>query len=54
MQQLPVPIVAPVIRTNVDFQIEIAPTEGNRLTFSGSGDFGTSRFFGQLSNQSYT
>jgi hypothetical protein len=33
MQQLPMPMVAPVIRTNVDFQIEIVPADGNRLPF---------------------
>jgi hypothetical protein len=42
-------LMAPVIRTNVDFQIEIVPADGIRLPFSGSGDLGTSPFFGQLS-----
>jgi hypothetical protein len=30
-------------------QFEIAPADGIRLPFFGSGDFGTSPFFGQLS-----
>jgi hypothetical protein len=40
--------MGPVIRTNVDFQIEIVLAYGIRLPFSGSGDFGTSPYFGQL------
>jgi hypothetical protein len=40
---------AAVIRTNVDFEIEIAPADGIRLPFLGSGDFGTSPFFGSSS-----
>jgi hypothetical protein len=32
--------------TNFDFQLEIAPADGIRLPFSGSGDFGTSPFLG--------
>jgi hypothetical protein len=35
-----------VIQTK--FQIEILPADGIRLPFSGSGDLGTSVFFGQL------
>jgi hypothetical protein len=41
--------MGPVIRTNVDFQIEIVLADGIRLPFLGSGDFGTSPYFGQLS-----
>jgi hypothetical protein len=38
-----------VLPTNVGFQIEFVPADGIRLPFSGSGDLGTSPFFGQLS-----
>jgi hypothetical protein len=47
-RRMPAPVV-PVIRANVDFQIEFVPADGIRLPFSGSGDLGTSPFFGQLS-----
>ena len=39
--------MAPEMQINVDFQVEIVPADGIRLPFSGSGDFGTSPFFGQ-------
>jgi hypothetical protein len=42
---MPTPMAA-VIRTNVDFQIEIVPADAIRLPFSESGDFGTSPFLG--------
>jgi hypothetical protein len=44
----PAPVI-PVPPTNLDFQIEFVPADGIRLPFSGSGDLGTSPFFGQLS-----
>ena len=34
---------------HIDFQIEIVPADGIRLPISGSGEIGTSPFFGQLS-----
>jgi hypothetical protein len=43
---MPAPVV-PVIQINLDFQI--VPADGIRLPFSGSGDLGTSPFYGQLS-----
>jgi hypothetical protein len=43
---MPVPVV-PVIRIN--FRLKIVPADGSRLPFSGSGDLGTSPFYGQLS-----
>jgi hypothetical protein len=46
LRRIPAPI-APVIQTNVDFQIEIVPADGIRLPFPASGEFGTSPFFGQ-------
>jgi hypothetical protein len=39
--------LALVVRTNVDFQLEIAPADGIRLPFYWEGDFGTSPIFGQ-------
>jgi hypothetical protein len=47
-QRTPAPVI-PVPPTNIDFQIEFVPADGIRLPFSGSGDLGTSPFFGQLS-----
>jgi hypothetical protein len=44
-QRMPAPVI-PVLPTNVDFQIEFVPADGIRLPFSGSGDLGTSPFFG--------
>jgi hypothetical protein len=46
LRRIPAPI-APVIQSNVDFQIEIVPADGIRLPFPASGEFGTSPFFGQ-------
>jgi hypothetical protein len=42
-------LLALATRTNVDFQIEIVPADGIRLPLFGSGGFGRSPFFGQLS-----
>jgi hypothetical protein len=36
------------IERNVDFSERIVPADGTGLPIGGSGDFGTSPFFGQL------
>jgi hypothetical protein len=38
--------VVPVIRPMSIFRLKIVPADGIRLSFSGSGDLGTSPFFG--------